>query len=80
MIRVKLGKKIIGKQYITEYRIHPKTQEWICKFMVWKDEFKVCYFSYFLYNNCKQCPFKAVKRKAKHGSYRQQVNNFGGIK
>ena len=61
MIRMKLGKKIMRKQYITEYRIHPKMQEWICNLMVWKDRFGICYFSHFIYNDCKQCPFRVVK-------------------
>ena len=48
------------KQIKTIY-IHQKMREYICKYMVWKDEYGICYFSFKIYNNCKECPFEVIQ-------------------
>jgi transposase-like protein len=57
---LKRKQKYIKKQ-IKKIYIHPKMREYICKYMVWKDEYGICYFSYKIYNTCNKCPFKYIK-------------------
>jgi hypothetical protein len=51
----------IFKRHKKVYQIHPKIQEWICKFIVWKDDLGVCYIDTQIYNTCKQCPYEVIK-------------------